>query len=70
MPKLYPSQLEKVDKPLEELAHDFALLHVKKQMDSGKISTIGDTFVVYVEALDIYKTFLLDDDNLKDFINS
>ncbi|GGJ62072.1 hypothetical protein [Virgibacillus salexigens] len=70
MPKLSQEQLNNIDKSLEELAHEFALLTAKSKMESSDYNSIGDVFVSYVKALDLYKSFLLDEESLKDFLKS
>lgn len=70
MPKLSQEQLNNIDKPLEELAHEFALLTAKNQMESRDSNAIGDVFVSYVKALDLYKGLLLNEKNLKGFLES
>lgn len=44
--------------PFSQLAHDFALLKVRKNLDDGKISTMGDFMKNYVDELDTFKCYL------------
>ncbi|WP_346920626.1 hypothetical protein [Clostridium sp. UBA7339] len=46
------------DVSLEQLAHDFTMLKVQRQIDNGKITTYGDMYDLYVDELDTVKTFL------------
>lgn len=47
------------DVSTEQLAHDFALLKVQKEIDNGKITTYGDMYDFYINELDTLKTFLI-----------
>ncbi|MBT2600938.1 MULTISPECIES: hypothetical protein [unclassified Oceanobacillus] len=70
MPKLTTEQLKKIDKPIEDIVHDLALLRVKSKMESGNVSDLGSMFATYVDSVDDFKILLQEDDNLKDFLKS